>query len=111
MAHGHLGAAAGGGIAADHAGRAAADEVWDIEFAGVVGDGPGGARVAEAVGVDARDARGPAEASQQLFEPGSAACEEKLSHCGFGLSKRLRAIAITPSALLPRRVRCFPTTE
>ena len=53
---------------------------------------------------------GPAEAWQKLFEPGSAACEEKLSHSGFGLSKRLRAIAITPSALLPRRVRCSPIT-
>ena len=60
--------------------------------------------MAEAVGVDPRDARGPAEAWQKLFEPGSAACEEKLSHGGFGLSKRLRAIAITPSAWIWRQL-------
>ena len=34
-----------------------------------MGDSPGGERVAEAMGMDARDAGSPAEASQQLFEP------------------------------------------
>ena len=41
----------------------------DIELAGVVGDGPGGERVPEAMSVHLGDAGGPAEASQQLLEP------------------------------------------
>ena len=46
-----------------------AEQVLDIEFAGVVSDGPGGEGVAEAMGMDPGDARGPAEPAQQLLEP------------------------------------------
>ena len=55
MAHGRLGTAVGGGIAADHVGRTAAEEVCDIELAGVVGDGASRERVAESVGVHLGD--------------------------------------------------------
>ena len=102
MTLGGLGAAVRGAVTPHHLRGAVAEQVLDIELAGVVGDGPGGARVPEAMGVDARDARGPAEPAQQLFAPGSAACEEKLPHHGSGLSKRRRAIAIAASTWLPR---------
>ena len=68
MALGGLGAAVGRAVAPQHLRRAVAEEMLDIELAGVVGDGPGGERVPKAVGVNARDARGPAEASQQQVQ-------------------------------------------
>ena len=69
VARGGLGTAVGGAVAAHHVRGAVAEQVLDIELARVMGDSPGGERVAEAMGMDARDVGGPAEASQQLFEP------------------------------------------
>ena len=69
MALGRLGAAIGRAVAAHHLRGAVAEQVLDIELARVMGDSPGGERVAEAMGMDARDARGPAELAQQLLEP------------------------------------------
>ena len=69
MAFRGLGAAVRRAVAPHHLRRTVPEQVLHIELAGVVRDGPGGERVPEAVGVDARDARGPAEASQQLLEP------------------------------------------
>ena len=68
MALGGLGTAVGGGIAAHHLRRTVPEQVLDIDLARVVGDSPGGEGVPEAMGMDARDARGPAKASQQLLE-------------------------------------------
>lgn len=69
MALSRLGAAIGGAVAAHHVGGAVAEEVLHIELARIVGDRPGGEGVPEAMGMDARDARGPAQPPQQLLEP------------------------------------------
>ena len=69
VALGCLGAAVGRAVASHHVWGAMAEQVLDIELARVMRDGPGGERVAEAVGVHPRDARGPAEPAQQLLEP------------------------------------------
>ena len=69
MTRGRLGAAIGRAVAAHHVGGAVAEQVLDIALPRVVGDGPGGEGVAEAMGMDPGDARGPAEPPQHLFEP------------------------------------------
>ena len=68
MALGGLGAAVGGAVAAHRIGRAVPEEVLDIELPGVVGDGPGGERVAEAVGVHFGDPGFAAEGAQADLE-------------------------------------------
>ena len=65
MARGGLGAAVGGTVAAHHLRGAVAEQVLDIELARVVGDGPGGEGVAEAVSVHGGDTR-------RVAEPGAA---------------------------------------
>ena len=50
MARGRLGAAIGRAVTAHHVGGAVAEQVLDIELAGVVGDRPGGEGVVEAMG-------------------------------------------------------------
>ena len=55
MTRRRLGAAIGRAVAAHHVGGAVAEQMLDIELAGVVGDPPGGEGVPEAMGVDAGD--------------------------------------------------------
>ena len=69
MALRRLGAAVGGAVAAHHVGGAVAEEVLDVQFARVVGDGPGGKGVAEAMGMDPGNAGSPAQPPQELLEP------------------------------------------
>ena len=69
MALGRLGAAIGGAVAAHHVGGAVPEEMLDIEFAGVVGDGPGGEGMAEAVGMYPGDTGRLTQPPQELLEP------------------------------------------
>ena len=64
-----LSAAVGGAVAAHHIGGTVAEQMLDIEFAGVVGDRPGGEGMPEAMGMDPRDARSFAQPPQELLEP------------------------------------------
>ena len=69
MALSCLGAAVGGAVTAHHVGGAVAEEVLDVELARVVGDGPGGEGVPEAMGMDPRNPRSFAQPPQQLLKP------------------------------------------
>ena len=64
MSHGGLLAAIGGAVAAHHVRRAVPEQVLHIELAGVLGDRPGGERVAEAVRVHLGDPAFPAERAE-----------------------------------------------
>ena len=68
VALGGLGAAIGGAVAPHHVGRTVAEQMLDVELAGVVGDGPRRERVAEAVGVHLWDAGVAAERAQADLE-------------------------------------------
>ena len=58
----------GRGVAAEHLGPRMPEQMLDIDLARLVGDGPSGERVAEAVGVHLRDAGGAPASTEQLFE-------------------------------------------
>ena len=66
-AGGVLGAVAGG-VAAHHLGAGVAEQVLDVEFAGVLLDGPGREGMAKAVGVAAGHVGGASAAAEQLLE-------------------------------------------
>ena len=68
MAAGGVLGAVAGGVAAHHLGAGVAEQVLDVEFAGVLLDGPGGEGMAKAVGVAAGHVGGASAAAEQLLE-------------------------------------------
>ena len=60
--------AVAGGVAAHHLGAGVAEQVLDVEFAGVLLDGPGREGIAKAVGVAAGHVGGASAAAEQLLE-------------------------------------------
>ena len=68
MGPGRLLRVVGSGVSADHVWRGVTQEVLDVQLAGILLDRPGGKSVSEAMGMDLRDARLPAESAEHLLD-------------------------------------------
>ena len=85
MAAGRLFRVVGSSIAADHVGRGVAEQVLNVQLAGVLLDRPGGEGATEAVGVDLGEAglssQVPEELLQTVGPQGDAGTEGAMAAC------------------------------